>query len=76
MRQLPADVVKVGRRKLDMINAATVLGDLAVPPGNRLEALRGERVGYCSIRINVQWPIVFRWGADNAAYDVTIEDYH
>lgn len=71
----PADVLAGARRKLVQINNATVLGDLAAPPGNRLEALRGDRSGFHSIRINDQWRIVFRWttyGPD----EVEIVDYH
>lgn len=68
-------MVRVGRRKLVMIDAATQLEDLRVPPGNRLEKLRGDREGQHSIRINQQWRICFRWeGGD--AYDVEIVDYH
>jgi proteic killer suppression protein len=64
----------VARRKLDMVNAAAALEDLRVPPGNRLEALKGALAGYHSIRVNQQWRVVFRW--DNGAHDVRIEDYH
>ena len=71
----PADIAKVARRKLVMINNAGVLGDLKSPPGNRLEALQGELVGRHSIRINDQWRIVFRWTADGPD-DVEIVDYH
>lgn len=74
-RSLPADMVKVAHRKLDMVNAAHVLDDLKVPPGNRLEALKGDLKGKHSIRINGQWRIVFRW-ADGNAHEVTIADYH
>lgn len=66
---------KVATRKLDMIDAATVLGDLRSPPGNRLEALRGDRQGQHSIRINDQWRICFRW-TEQGAEDVEIVDYH
>ena len=62
-------------RKLDLINAAHVLDDLKVPPGNRLEALKGDLKGKHSIRINGQWRIVFRW-ADGNAHEVAITDYH
>ena len=62
-------------RKLEIINAATTLVDLKVPPGNRLEQLQGKRSGYYSIRINDQWRICFIW-KDGNAYDVQIEDYH
>ena len=58
-----------------MIEAAAQLSDLKVPPGNRLEPLRGDLVGQHSIRINDQWRIVFRWETDGA-YDVRIVDYH
>lgn len=62
-------------RKLDVIDAATKLEDLHSPPGNRLEALRGDRKGQWSIRINRQWRICFRWTTDGPA-DVQIVDYH
>lgn len=58
-----------------MLEAAKLLGDLASPPGNRLEALVGDRKGQHSIRINDQWRICFVW-RDDAAYDVEIVDYH
>ncbi len=58
-----------------MLNRATSLEDLRVPPGNRLEPLRGDRTGYHSIRINDQWRVCFRW-QDNNAYEVDIVDYH
>ena len=63
------------RRKLLLIDAATGLDDLRVPPGNRLEALSGDRDGQYSIRINRQWRICFRWDDGNAD-DVEIVDYH
>jgi proteic killer suppression protein len=62
-------------RKLLYLNAAATLDDLRVPPGNRLEALKGDRTGQHSIRINDQWRIVFRW-RKGRAYDVAIVDYH
>jgi proteic killer suppression protein len=71
----PTDIAKVARRKLVQLNNASVLGDLAAPPGNRLEALRGDLVGRHSIRINDQWRIVFRW-TDEGAEQVEIVDYH
>ena len=74
-RRLPADIVPVALRKLDMINAAQVLQDLASPPGNHLEALRGSLKGYHSIRINDQWRLVFRWTAGEA-HEVRMADYH
>jgi toxin HigB-1 len=73
-RKLAQGLDTVARRKLDMVNAAAVLDDLKVPPGNRMETLKGDRAGYHSIRINQQWRVVFRW--DNGAHEVTIEDYH
>ena len=74
-RAFPSDVRSVAVRKLDMINAATVLGDLRSPPGNRLETLRGRLKGFHSIRVNDQWRVIFRW-AEGHAYDVQIIDYH
>ncbi|MBF0137143.1 MAG: type II toxin-antitoxin system RelE/ParE family toxin [Magnetococcus sp. DMHC-1] len=66
---------KIALRKLDMLDAAVSLLDLNTPPGNRLEALRGDRSGQYSIRINNQWRICFVWHEDGA-YDVEIVDYH
>jgi proteic killer suppression protein len=60
-RRLPADIRSAALRKLDMLNAAQELLDLRVPPGNRLEALRGDRKGFHSIRVNDPWRLVFRW---------------
>ena len=74
-RRVPADIVSTALRKLDMINAAEALQDLASPPGNRLEALRGNLRGHHSIRVNDQWRIVFRWSAGEALV-VRIADYH
>jgi len=68
-------VERPARRKLLYLNQAQTLQDLMVPPGNRLEALRGNRKGQHSIRINDQWRICFRW-LDGHAYDVEIVDYH
>ena len=66
---------RIALRKLDMINAAVNVETLKVPPGNWLEALKGDRQGQYSIRINDRWRICFRWeGRD--AYDVEIVDYH
>lgn len=67
-------IERVARRKLEMLAVATRLEDLRVPPGNQLEALRGDRSGQQSIRINSQWRICFRWS--NGAEDVEIVDYH
>ena len=75
IRQIPPDIQKVALRKLDMVNHAHELRDLRVPPGNRLEPLRGDLEGYHSIRVNDQWRIVFRWEGINA-YEVRLMDYH
>ncbi|MCY2952765.1 MAG: type II toxin-antitoxin system RelE/ParE family toxin [Planctomycetota bacterium] len=72
---LPADIQRPARRKLLMLDAAADLEDLRIPPGNRLEALRGNRAGQHSIRINAQWRICFSW-KNGDAYDVEIVDYH
>ncbi len=70
-----ANVARVAQRKLQQLNAASQLGDLAVFPGNRLEALSGNRRGQHSIRVNDQYRICFVW-RDGDAYDVEIVDYH
>jgi len=70
-----SSIVRVALRKLDMIAAATQIETLRVPPGNRLEALAGDRNGQWSIRVNDQWRICFRWNGGNAE-DVEIVDYH
>jgi proteic killer suppression protein len=70
-----ANIVKVALRKLDQLEAATSLEDLRVPPANRLEALKGDRKGQHSIRINDQYRVCFHWKADGA-HDVEITDYH
>ena len=67
-------IERAARRKLMYLDSAQRLEDLMVPPGNRLEALRGDRRGQHSIRINDQWRICFRW--DDGAHDVEIVDYH
>lgn len=72
---LPAELQGTMRRKLKVIDAAGVLDTLRVPPGNGLEALKGDRKGQHSIRVNEQWRICFRWKAGNA-HDVEIVDYH
>ncbi len=69
------NVERVALRKLTMLHAATELQDLASPPGNRFEALHGDRRGQYSIRVNDQWRICFVW-RDGDAYDVEITDYH
>ena len=68
-------VERQARRKLLLLDAASTLDDLRVPPGNRLEALSGDRAGLHSIRINQQWRICFRW-VNGDAHDVEIVDYH
>jgi toxin HigB-1 len=73
--RLPPDIQRSARRKLLLIDAATNLDSLRVPPGNRLEALKGDRKGQHSIRINDQWRICFVW-RDGNAFDVEITDYH
>jgi len=70
-----AAIARVALRKLFQMNRAGVLQDLAVPPGNRLEALKGDHAGFHSIRINDQWRIVFRWTEKGPA-EVAIVDYH
>lgn len=73
--RFPATIVKTALRKLDMIEAAHTLNDLRSPPGNRLEALRGNLAGYHSIRINDQWRIIFKWRGEHA-FEVSMMDYH
>ncbi|HEX6097007.1 MAG TPA: type II toxin-antitoxin system RelE/ParE family toxin [Thermoanaerobaculia bacterium] len=74
-RKLPPDLQRIALRKLLLVDAATSLEDLRVPPANRLEKLKGDREGQWSIRINDQWRICFTWHAGNAD-DVEIVDYH
>ena len=74
-RKLPHDIQRIARRKLLMVDAAPDLKSLRVPPGNRLEALKGGRSGQYSIRINDQWRICFEWQNGNASH-VEIIDYH
>jgi proteic killer suppression protein len=75
VRQFPRDVVAAAVRKLDVLNSAGSLLDLRSPPGNRLEALRGDLRGFHSIRVNDRWRIVFRW-TEGQAYEVRLVDYH
>ena len=75
VRRLPQAIIPIALRKLDILNAAHELVDLRVPPGNRLELLKGDREGFYSIRINDQWRIIFRW-ENGGANDVSIVDYH
>lgn len=72
---LPQSLWKVAARKLDALDQAQLLDDLRIPPGNRLEALRGDRRGQYSIRINDQYRICFRW-TDSGPVDVEVVDYH
>ena len=74
-RRIPATLRKTALKKLQMLNAAGALGDLALPPGNRLKRLTGDREGQHSIRINDQCRICFEW-RDGNAYKVEIADYH
>jgi proteic killer suppression protein len=74
-RKLPQNIQRFARRKLVILDAATDLKSLRVPPGNRLEALKGKRKGQYSIRINDQWRICFKWKTGDA-YEVEIADYH
>ena len=75
VRRFGPDLQRMANRKLLIIDAAETLNDLRVPPGNRLEQLRGDRAGQYSIRINDQWRVCFSWTAAGAA-DVEIIDYH
>jgi proteic killer suppression protein len=71
----PPELISAARRKLNMLVVAVALGDLRIPPGNRLEAVAGDRKGQHSIRINDQWRVCFRW-TEKGAEDVEIVDYH
>jgi proteic killer suppression protein len=74
-RAFPPELIRVARRKVLYLHDAAELNDLRVPPGNRLELLKGRWKGYHSIRINDQWRLVFRWEQGHAQ-DVTVVDYH
>lgn len=75
VRRWGPDVQRLGLRKLRILDAAIAVDDLRVPPGNRLEKLRGDRAGQWSIRVNDQWRLCFEWrGSD--AYEVELVDYH
>jgi proteic killer suppression protein len=74
-RRLPPDITRRATMRLRQLDAATRIDDLRMPPSNRLEALKGDRTGQYSIRINDQWRICFRF-ADGDAFDVEITDYH
>jgi proteic killer suppression protein len=71
----PSGILKVARRKLRYLNAAAKLEDLRAPPGNRLEALKGDRAGQHSIRINDQFRVCFKWTSEGPT-EVEITDYH
>lgn len=73
--KFPRVILNVAERKLDMIESAVTLQDLASPPANRLEKLKGDQKDFWSIRINDQWRIVFRW-LDDGPHNVSISDYH
>ena len=75
LRRFPRDIVAGALRKLDMVDSARQLDDLRSPPGNRLEALRGDLEGLHSIRVNDQWRVVFRW-AEGHAHEIRLLDYH
>lgn len=75
VRRLAPDIQRTALRKLRMLNRAETLQDLRVPPANRLEALKGDRRGQYSIRINDRWRVCFRW-EQGGVYDVEIVDYH
>ena len=74
-KKFPNDIQRIALRKLRMLNRATILNDLKVPPSNRLEMLKGNRKGQYSIRINEQWRICFSW-LKGDAHEVEIIDYH
>jgi len=74
-QKLPSDIQQTALRKLRMLNRAVILQDLLIPPANRLERLKGDRIGQYSIRINSQWRICFEW-QDGNAFNVEIVDYH
>jgi proteic killer suppression protein len=74
-RALPVELRRQASKKFDALDSASILEDLRVPPGNRLEALRGDRKGQHSIRINEQYRICFRW-TDSGPEDVEVVDYH
>jgi proteic killer suppression protein len=75
VRAFPPELLRKARRKLLYLHDAAELKDMKEPPGNRLEALKGDKTGFHSIRINDQWRLVFRWKEGNA-HDVSVEDYH
>ncbi|MEA5534972.1 type II toxin-antitoxin system RelE/ParE family toxin [Crocosphaera sp. XPORK-15E] len=74
-RRIPPEIQQIAYRKLRMLHNAVILADLRIPPANRLEKLKGDRIGQYSIRINEQWRLCFEW-RDCDAYQVEIVDYH
>lgn len=75
VKNMPLDIQNIGRRKLRMLNNAQNIADLRIPPSNRLEKLNGTSSKFYSIRINIQWRIIFIWDQGNAS-EVEIIDYH
>lgn len=75
VKKLPIEIQGIGRRKLRMLNNSINLTDLKIPPSNRLEKLSGKLNNFYSIRINIQWLIIFKWN-NGSASDVQIIDYH
>jgi proteic killer suppression protein len=76
-RRLPFDIQEIALRKLRLLHAAKSVADMRVPPGNRLEALKGKRKGQWSIRVNDPWRICFHWSANQGGpSNVEIVDYH
>ena len=75
VKKLPIEIQGIGRRKLRMLNNSINLTDLKIPPSNRLEKLSGKLNNFYSIRINIQWRIIFKWN-NGSASDVQIIDYH
>ena len=75
IKRIPLEIQQVGRRKLRMLNNSQNIGDLRIPPSNRLEKLSGNLKDYYSIRINDQWRIIFKWESNHAS-EVEIMDYH
>jgi toxin HigB-1 len=75
VKKMPLEIQNIGRRKLRMLNNSQDISDLRIPPSNRLEKLTGNLMEFYSIRINIQWRIIFRWNNGNAS-EVEIIDYH
>jgi len=75
IKKIPVEIQQVGRRKLRMLNNSQNIGDLKIPPSNRLEKLSGQFKGFYSVRINHQWRIIFKW-ENNNAQEVQLIDYH